>query len=196
MPATSVEDEVATPTTESRDVAKSRTSLKQKLFRRVSASSLSKSAKLHRQVVSAEVACNSERGCYCTPAETASVRLISVKRRDPEAEFTFSVPPKQANATCFGPETGDRRLGDGVSQRENGRMENGPSTAKNTEVQVVSEEAVDGEAKATGKGRLTGEDETGEPARAVCCTESRGQPQDDAGMEARDQTGPVTTHGK
>jgi len=193
MPETSVEDEVAAPTPASRDVAKPRTSFKQKLFRRVSGSSLSKSAKLHRQVVSAEVACTSERGCYCTPAESPSVRLISVKRRDPEAEFNCSVPasPTQANATSFGRQSSAPVFGDGVSQLVNGRMENGPA-ATVTEVPAVSGEAVDGEAKPAGKVGLTGEDGSVELARAAC-----GQPQESIDMQEQEITpGPLTTHGK
>ena len=196
MPETSVEDEVAAPTSASRDVAKPRTSFKQKLFRRVSGSSLSKSAKLHRQVVSAEVACTSERGCYCTPSESPSVRLISVKRRDPEADFNCSVPvlptQQQANATSFGRQSSAPVFGDGVSQLVNGRMENGPAAATVTEVPAVSGEAVDGEAKPAGKVGLTGEDGSVEPARAAC-----GQPQESVDMQVEEITpGPLTTHGK
>jgi len=122
------------------------------------------------------------------------VRLISVKRRDPEAEFNCSVPvpPTQANATSFGRESGARAFGDGVSQLVNGRMENGPAAAVVTEVPAVSVEAVDGEAKAAGKVGLTAEDGTVEPARAAC-----GQPQENVDMQVQEITpGPLTTHGK
>ena len=195
MPTTSVEDEVARPAAASCDVAtKHRTSLN-KLFRRVSASSSGKSVKLPRRV-SAKGDCGSEPVCYFAPAETSSVRLISVRRRDPDEDFYFSVPPKQADEAFVGCETGARNLCDGVTQH-NGRMENGASVGSVTEVKVVTGEVVDGEAVVVGKGGLAGEEES---PSGTCAVEVRLQPKaeeahDDVEADAQDQPGVMKTHG-
>ena len=194
MPTTSVEDEVARPVTASCDVAAKphRTSLN-KLFRCVSASSSGKSAKLHRVPTKGD--CGSEPVCYFAPAEASSVRLISVRRRDPDEDFYFSVPPKRADETFVGCQTAARNSGDGVAQWHNGTMENanGPSVAGVTEVKVVTGEVVDGDATVIGKGGLTGEEES---PSGTCAVEVRLQPTaEEAHEEAQDQPGIMKTHG-